>query len=118
MSAAVEVIHGTVGRIMQALGVVPSQEYAPDAFESRHCQNLLKNEAHLGFYKLVPKDSEGVGTFFEGMAADIVVQKTGKDEFQKIGELGALYPTVLQNFKLNIPCSVLELNLQYFAYTK
>jgi len=49
------------------------------------------------------------GAFLEGIRANVVVD--GKI----VGALGVLHPEVLQKFKLNFPCSALEIDIEHFV---
>jgi len=62
-------------------------------------------------YIVEPEDN---ATFFPAMSAALKVKKKGENEYIKIGNFGAVHPTVLGNFKLSLPCSVFEMNLEPF----
>jgi len=47
------------------------------------------------------------------MAEDVKSALTASGD-QKIGVLGILHPTVLQNFEIGFPCSALEFNMEPF----
>ena len=47
-------------------------------------------------------------TFFPGRCAQVIVN--GKP----IGIMGVLHPEVVSNFELNLPCAVLELDVEEF----
>ena len=110
-TAGVEIIHGVVDRVMQVLSVVPSPEYCKEASETEFVQTLKEDNAAKGEYKIEALDSP---TYFRGMSASVLLKKTGENEFKKIGEFGALHPEVIQRFKLALPISCFEMNLQVF----
>lgn len=83
-----EVIHGLLDRTMQLLEV----PYTED-----------KTSAH-GYYLEAHADE----TFFPGRCAQVIVN--GKP----IGIMGVLHPEVVSNFELNLPCAVLELDVEEF----
>ena len=104
-----EVVHGLMDRVMAML---------KSAF--------LTAEGGLGS---VNKGEEGSGsddvgkagywieendepTFFEGHAASIHLRMGGSTKV--IGVFGVLHPTVLENFELKFPVSVLEMNVEVF----
>ena len=49
-------------------------------------------------------------TFFPGRCAQVIAN--GKP----IGIMGVLHPEVVQNFELNLPCAVLELDVEEFLW--
>jgi len=110
-TAGVEITHGMVDRIMQALAVVPNPAYCPEAAAAPGVERLLTNNAHFGEYVVEPQENS---TFFPGMSAVLKVKKNGESEFKEIGYFGALHPSVLSNFKLSFPASIFEMNLEFF----
>lgn len=88
-----EVVHGLLGRIMAMLRV-PWLE-TPDAADKGYW--IQKNESK---------------TYFDGRGADVYLKVEGKS--QKIGELGILHPSVLENFEIPYVCSALEIDLEVF----
>ncbi|XP_078356367.1 phenylalanine--tRNA ligase beta subunit-like [Oculina patagonica] len=83
-----EVIHGLLDRTMQLLEV----PYTED-----------KTSKH-GYYLKAHEDA----TFFPGRCAQVIAN--GKP----IGIMGVLHPEVVNNFELNLPCAVLELDVEEF----
>lgn len=83
-----EVIHGLLDRTMQLLEV----PYTEDKTSTR------------GYYLKAHEDE----TFFPGRCAQVIAN--GKP----IGIMGVLHPEVVQNFELNLPCAVLELDVEEF----
>lgn len=59
-------------------------------------------------YKLRPNNNE---MFFPGRSCELIVND------RKIGDVGVVHPEVINNFELNCPCSVVEIDLQYFDET-
>jgi phenylalanyl-tRNA synthetase beta chain len=96
---------------MQVLAVVPSPEYCKEASETEAVQTLLQDNAEKGEYIIEPLDNP---TYFPGMCASLKIKKKGESKFKQIGEFGALHPDVIQNFKLALPISCFEMNLQAF----
>ncbi|KAJ7379693.1 hypothetical protein OS493_014097 [Desmophyllum pertusum] len=83
-----EVIHGLLDRTMQLLEV----PYTED-----------KTSLH-GYYLKAHEDE----TYFPGRCAQVIAN--GKP----IGIMGVLHPEVVNNFELNLPCAVLELDVEEF----
>jgi len=51
-------------------------------------------------------------TYFAGHAASVNLRIEGKQHV--LGQIGILHPSVLKNFELNYPVTVLEMNLELF----
>lgn len=117
-------LHGLADRIMQVLAVVPAKEYSEEAWKAERVQRLIADEASIGEYKVVPSDDPA---FMPGRGAALVWRPVkpksksgdagdaGEAEFQQIGTLGVLHPTVLRNFAVPVPCTVLEMNIEPFV---
>ena len=82
-----EIIHGLLDRLMEVLGVKYTKESSD------------------GYYIKAANDP----SFFHGSSADVLVG--GK----VAGQLGILHPEVLPCFELNMPTSVLEINIELFV---
>lgn len=83
-----EVIHGLLDRTMQLLEV----SYTEDKTST------------TGYYLKAHED----GTFFPGRCALVIANG------RQIGIMGVLHPDVVQNFELNLPCAILELDVEEF----
>ncbi|XP_051156804.1 phenylalanine--tRNA ligase beta subunit [Leptopilina boulardi] len=86
-SAGFEIIHGLLDRVMNQL------EISWDI-----------NKDNSGYYLRAADDP----TFFPQRCAEIIAY--GKT----IGKMGVLHPNVISKFELNLPCSVLEINIEPF----
>ncbi|KAI6957649.1 hypothetical protein KC355_g13065, partial [Hortaea werneckii] len=53
-------------------------------------------------------------TYLPGHAAAIYLKLGGNKDAKKIGQFGILHPTVLKNFELPFPASVLEMDVEVF----
>ncbi|KAI7080996.1 hypothetical protein KC319_g21202, partial [Hortaea werneckii] len=53
-------------------------------------------------------------TYLPGHAAAIYLKLGGNKDARKIGQFGILHPTVLKNFELPFPASVLEMDVEVF----
>ncbi|QDZ18938.1 beta subunit of phenylalanine--tRNA ligase [Chloropicon primus] len=87
-----EVVHGTLNRIMEILGVPVDLEgdgSTKDAYSWKESEEK---------------------TFFPGRQA--IVSFKGKE----IGIFGVIHPEVLKNFDIVFPCSAFELNIEPFCY--
>lgn len=82
-----EIIHGIMDRLAQLLDIPFSN-------------NNRKKGYHI-------KEHEDP-TFFSGRCAEIIINDT------TVGKFGVLHPEVVTNFDLSLPCSALEINLEYF----
>lgn len=83
-----EVIHGLLDRTMQLLEV----SYTDDKTST------------TGYYLKAHED----GTFFPGRCALVIANG------RQIGIMGVLHPDVVHNFELNLPCAILELDVEEF----
>jgi phenylalanyl-tRNA synthetase beta chain len=104
LTSGFEQIHGLLDRIM----LLNEAEFAPDyedAVRKAADKKLDEPPKPKYLYHIEPSKS---ATFFPGRGADVIVNGT------RIGEFGILHPEVLKNFQLDMPCTVLELNLEYF----
>lgn len=100
-----EIVHGILDRVMAALSI----PFKVTGYQlSAHKGKLSLELDTLLPTILVPIDS----AFFDGRCALISLDQ------KPIGTMGVLHPTVMSNFGLNLPASVLELNveslLQYY----
>eukprot|EP00924_Labyrinthula_sp_SR-Ha-C_P000043 snap_masked-scaffold_60-processed-gene-0.29-mRNA-1 protein AED:0.01 eAED:0.01 QI:0/-1/0/1/-1/1/1/0/613 len=111
-TAGVEFVHGTLDRIMQAIGVIPSQEYAKELRAEEFVQKQIKYSTNWGEYEIRPSS---VDSFYPGMRGDVLVRARDSENWKRIGVLGAIHPQLLQEFSLTIPVSLLELNVQGFV---
>jgi phenylalanyl-tRNA synthetase beta chain len=114
-SSGFEIIHGFLDRIMEVLNVKPTGE---DKSLGYHIQpvdgtSMLHipppppcrlNPFFLSFFFVGFLDP----TFFPGRCASIICNG------QNIGVFGVLHPTVLLNFELTNPCSVIEIDIEPF----
>lgn len=94
-----EVVHGLLDRLMAMLKT---------AFVTRE-EGLEMKDAKDMQYWIEEVDDP---TFYEGHAANIVLQVGGKRA--AIGQFGILHPTVLEKFELRYPVSALEINVEVF----
>lgn len=88
-----EVIHGLLDRIMQLL------EVKNDDYSIQEAKDPI---------------------FFPGRCAEIVCSWSPNSEGDNkktfnLGKMGVVHPSVLKNFDLNYPCSVLEINVEPFV---
>ncbi|CAG8092188.1 unnamed protein product [Penicillium salamii] len=115
-SGGFEIVHGLLDRVMAMLktafitgeeglensAVTDSQYYIQETDGKFACKTLYRND----LTDLIES------TYFPGHAGSIHVRIGGKD--QVIGSFGVLHPTVLENYELKYPVSVLELNVEAF----
>ncbi|KAF0978333.1 hypothetical protein FDP41_002848 [Naegleria fowleri] len=90
-TSGLELIHGLVDRVMEVLAV--PFEFEHEKAGTRDC------------YSIFPSNDE---SFLEGRQANIYYK--GK----KIGIFGIIHPLVLKNFKIQLPVSVFEIDLEPF----
>ncbi|KAL4779677.1 hypothetical protein BJX76DRAFT_340076 [Aspergillus varians] len=94
-----EVVHGLLDRVMSMLksASITGEEGLenPDVNDSRYWIEELDDP-----------------TYFHGHSAAIHVRIGGKD--LTIGSFGVLHPTVLENYEMKYPVSVLEMNIEVF----
>ncbi|KAF8591423.1 phenylalanyl-tRNA synthetase [Ramaria rubella] len=112
-SAGFEVVHGLLNKLMQVLeipritagdkrpgiGYYISETDDPTYFPGR-AANIYYRAPHPKSPKLLMKVKNNVA---EALSSDT-----------KIGTLGILHPSVLQNFEIGYPCSALEFTLEPF----
>jgi phenylalanyl-tRNA synthetase beta chain len=99
-TAAVEVIHGLVDRVMEVLNVEPAEDYCGE-----------KNSGLTEEYYLRPTKNP---TFFSNFAADVVVRSLDRKSERVIGHFGAVHPEVLKKefYDIKWPCSAMEINIE------
>lgn len=88
-TAGFEVVHGLLDRVMQLLEVPWSREN--------------------GYYLASTEDN----AYFPGRCANIMLKRNGANI--SIGKIGVLHPTVLKNFEITNPCSVVEIFIEPFV---
>ncbi|KAH8195463.1 hypothetical protein TruAng_010362 [Truncatella angustata] len=108
-SSGFEEVHGLLDRVMLMLrqGFLTSEE----GLKSSKSLDFKVSEDHTardGYWLEEIKED----TFFEGRVAAIYLRLNGKAT--RIGEFGILHPTVLENFDLRYPVSIVEINLEVF----
>jgi phenylalanyl-tRNA synthetase beta chain len=103
-TAGFEVVHGIVDRLF-ALLEIPARPFSWEAGAAA-AANFGKHGLR---YAIEPTDA--VPSFFPGRGARVVLE-TAAGARTELGTLGVLHPTVLANFELSFPASVLELNIQ------
>ncbi|EFA77250.1 phenylalanine-tRNA ligase [Heterostelium album PN500] len=84
-SARIEVVHGILDKLMLSLNIKHISDKTASAYGKK--------------YQLKPNNDK---LFMTGMGADILVDD------KKIGVLGVVHPTVLKNYGISYPCSLLE----------
>lgn len=87
-----EIIHGLIDRVMQLLGI-PCILEAPEA---------------TTYYEIQPSTDP---LYFPGRCASVLLHQPGEKP-QTLGSYGVLHPSVLQNYQLLYPASVLELDIE------
>ena len=108
-SSGFEIIHGLADKIMTCVQIQPDEQYAANSLTSDELADL-KRVARSGVkYFVRPSDNP---TFFPGMSADLVLKWEADNREQVVGSIGVVHPTVLENFDVSYPCSVLELDLE------
>ncbi|KAI7861052.1 beta subunit of phenylalanyl-tRNA synthetase [Circinella umbellata] len=93
-----EVIHGLLNRLMEMLNT----------------KLISKTSKDLGYWIIESEHK----TYFPGRSADIYLRyltEEGERKELMIGSFGVLHPTVIENFELNLPTTVLEFNLEPFV---
>lgn len=112
-SSGFEITHGIADRIMTCAQIQPEEGYAANSLTPEELADL-KRVARRGVAYFVRPSADP--TFFPGMSADLVLRYSGEGSQgageRVVGSLGVVHPTVLQNFDVSYPCSVLELDLE------
>lgn len=117
-TAGFEVIHGLVDRVMRLLEV-PHRPFAWDTASTTAAAagpaGFAASFGRGGLRYYV--EAADCPSYFPGRGAQIVLEKleagTGSSK-RVIGTLGVLHPTVLHNFELSFPASVVEINIEPF----
>ncbi|KAI7501506.1 phenylalanyl-tRNA synthetase beta chain [Hortaea werneckii] len=98
-TAGFEQVHGLLDRVMTMLKA---------AFITR--EEGVKGPGVQGYWIEEVDDP----TYLPGHAAAIYLKLGGHQDAKKIGQFGILHPTVLKNFELPFPASVLEMDVEVF----
>ncbi|KAI7578583.1 hypothetical protein D0864_16782 [Hortaea werneckii] len=98
-SAGFEQVHGLLDRVMTMLKA---------AFITR--EEGVEGKGVQGYWIEEVDDP----TYLPGHAAAIYLKLGGDRDAKKIGQFGILHPTVLKNFELPFPASVLEMDVEVF----
>jgi len=98
-TAGFEQVHGLLDRVMTMLKA---------AFITR--EEGVKGPGVQGYWIEEVDDP----TYLPGHAAAVYLKLGGHQEAKKIGQFGILHPTVLKNFELPFPASVLEMDVEVF----
>ncbi|KAI5450987.1 phenylalanine--tRNA ligase subunit beta [Naganishia albida] len=121
-----EVVHGLLDRVMQMLEVPFIGSLSPEAFAKasygyyiREAQDEMYFPGRAATIHYRPRASaEKTGSALETVAQalkDALPTTDGSSSSDMvIGSLGILHPSVLENFSLVNPCSVLEINVEPF----
>jgi phenylalanyl-tRNA synthetase beta chain len=111
-----ETIHGTVDRIMRVLQIAPHESYALNSMRQDQFNQVVHTSRDELCYTIQAFDDS---TFFPGRCGRVVLYRlspagTSLDgqEPQPVGLFGILHPTVLGNYSLSFPTSVVELELE------
>jgi len=114
--AGFEVVHGLLDRIMQILAVPyigskdSNAEYGYYIAETNNATYLPGRAANV-FYRPRPaKPAEGLAGTAEALKNALPGSNASRDYV--LGTLGILHPTVLVNFELTRPASVLEIDVE------
>jgi phenylalanyl-tRNA synthetase beta chain len=114
--AGFEVVHGLLDRIMQILAVpfIGSKE-SPAEFgyyiaETNEATYLPGRAANVYLRPRAPKPAAGLAGAASALKAALPGAPAARDI--KLGTLGILHPTVLVNFELTRPASVLEIDVE------
>lgn len=117
--AGFEVVHGLLDRVMEIMGVPYIESSASKAehgyyIAEAQSDSYLPGRAADVFLRSRPeaekKKDEGV---LENVAGALKAALPGSSRDVKIGQLGILHPSVLANFDLIRPASVLELDIEH-----
>lgn len=110
-----EIIHGLVDRIMTLTEVAPEDEYVATSVKKAQTEEERYRVSKAGWYYTVaalPSDAHEFNMYFPGRAAQVILTKPGSNEKVRLGTFGILHPSVLKNFDISYPSSVMELDLE------
>lgn len=108
-TSSFEVIHGLVDRMMTLCQIVPEQGYASNSLDADEMA-AAKRVGRPDMEYFVRPGADPV--FFPGMGAEIVLRNTSSEEEQVVGMLGVVHPTVLKNYKVDYPTTIVEINVE------
>ena len=108
-TAGLEVLHGLLDRVMLLLEV-PVRPYA--WCSGGDGTNASKFGKHGNRYFVEP--TEEIPAYFPGRGANVFLEYPDRKPVV-LGSMGVLHPTVLKNFDLSFPCSILEINIEAFV---
>ena len=105
-----EVIHGLIDRVMQLLGISCVLE-APE--KSANVYEIVPTTGSVTqpMSARIPTDKCADPLYFPGRCAEIRYYKSSKQEFVRLGTYGVVHPSVLKNYQLVYPCSIVELDI-------
>ncbi|KAK8809511.1 hypothetical protein WA158_000454 [Blastocystis sp. Blastoise] len=103
-TAAMEIIHGLMDRIMKLLDIYPAQRYS-----------LSTEPIPEGKWQYYIRASS-CPTYYPNRSCEIVIIKGEEEEV--VGTFGVLHPKVLKNFSLVYPGCAIEMNLTSFIDMK
>lgn len=118
--AGFEVVHGLLDRVMEIMGVPfiasasSKAEYGYYIAEATSDTFLSGRAADVFLRPRADADKEDkAGGVLENVAGALKAALPGSSRDVKIGQLGVLHPSVLANFDLTRPASVLELDVEH-----
>jgi phenylalanyl-tRNA synthetase beta chain len=109
-----EIIHGLVDRIMTLTEVAPEAAYVATSVKKAQEEERYRVSKEGWFYTIAPlsDDAHESKMYFAGRAAEVLLTKPGSSEKIRLGTFGILHPSVLKNFDIQYPSSVMELDLE------
>jgi phenylalanyl-tRNA synthetase beta chain len=115
-SGGFEIVHGLLDRVMAMLksAFITGEEGLENSAASDSQYYIKETNGMSPFNKIFLNNSANPidATYFPGHAGSIHLRIGGKD--QVIGSFGVLHPSVLDNYELKYPTSVLEINVETF----
>jgi phenylalanyl-tRNA synthetase beta chain len=109
LTSEFEIIHGIADRIMTCVQIQPEDRYGSTSLTSEELSDR-KRVARSGVVYFVTNSTDEC--YFQGMRAEVVVRWDDSRGEQVVGTMGVVHPSVLDNFGITYPCSMIEINLE------
>jgi phenylalanyl-tRNA synthetase beta chain len=109
-------IHGLVDRILNAVQIPPEEKYGQTSLTIEELQDRKRVARTPNVHYTVRQPIQTDPCFFVGMTAEIVLLYDRPDQAKQeeiiVGTFGVIHPSVLENYEISYPTSLVELNLE------
>jgi phenylalanyl-tRNA synthetase beta chain len=109
LTSEFEVIHGIADRIMTCVQIQPEARYGSTSLTTEELNDRQRVARSGVVYSVRASTDE---CYFQGMRAEVVLRWDDARGEQVVGTMGVVHPSVLDNFGITYPCSLIEINLE------